>query len=121
MKTSSATVCLAGDLREKLAVIAAAGFDGIEIFEQDFIAFDGGPREVGARVRDHRLNITIFQPFRHVEGLPAPLRARDFDRIERKFDLMQELGTDLMPVCSSLHHPDSIGGIDPNGGGFRRT
>ena len=111
MKTSIATVCLAGDLREKLAAIAAAGFDGIEIFEQDFIAFDGGPREVGAMVRDHGLDITLFQPFRDFEGLPDPLRARAFDRIERKFDLMQDLGTDLVLVCSSVH-PESLGGID---------
>lgn len=111
MKTSIATVCLAGDLREKLSAIAAAGFDGIEIFEQDFIAFDGGPKEVGDMVRDHGLDITLFQPFRDFEGLPEPLRARAFDRLERKFDLMQELGTDLVLVCSSVH-PESLGGID---------
>jgi 4-hydroxyphenylpyruvate dioxygenase len=111
LKTSIATVCLAGDLPEKLAAIAAAGFDGIEIFEQDFIAFDGSPREVGQMVRDHGLEITLFQPFRDFEGLPDPLRARAFDRMERKFDLMQELGTDLVLVCSSVH-PDALGGID---------
>ncbi len=111
MKTSIATVCLAGDLREKLAAIAAAGFDGIEIFEQDFIAFDGGPREVGRMVRDHGLEISLFQPFRDFEGLPEPLRSRAFDRIERKFDLMQELGAELVLVCSSVH-PESLGGID---------
>lgn len=111
MKTSIATVCLAGDLREKLAAIAVAGFDGIEIFEQDFIAFDGGPREVGAMVRDHGLEITLFQPFRDFEGLQDPLRTRAFDRVERKFDLMQELGADLMLVCSSVH-PEALGGID---------
>ena len=48
MKTGIATVSIAGDLPEKLAAIAAAGFDGVEIFEQDFIAHDGGPAEVGA-------------------------------------------------------------------------
>ncbi len=59
-KTSIATVSISGDLTEKLAAIAAAGFDGIEIFEQDFIAHDGGQGEVGqmgARpwARDHAL------------------------------------------------------------------
>ena len=38
MKTSIATVSISGNLREKLEAIAAAGYDGIEIFEQDFIA-----------------------------------------------------------------------------------
>ena len=40
------------------------GFDGIEIFEQDFIAHDGSPREVGQMVRDLGLEILLFQPFR---------------------------------------------------------
>ena len=46
-------------------------------------------------VRDHGLEITLFQPFRDFEGLPEPQRTRAFDRAERKFDLMQELGTSL--------------------------
>ena len=92
MKTSIATVSISGNLREKLEAIAAAGYDGIEIFEQDFIAFDGSPRDVGNMVRDYGLEITLFQPFRDFEGLPEPMRAKAFDRAERKFDLMQELG-----------------------------
>ena len=57
MKTSISTVTLAGDLREKLAAIRAAGFDGIEIFEQDLIAFDGTPAEAGTLIRDHGLTL----------------------------------------------------------------
>ena len=110
MKTSIATVSISGDLREKLAAIAAAGFDGVEIFENDFLAFDGSPAEVGRLVRDHGLQITAFQPFRDFEGMPEPQRSRTFDRVERKFDLMQELGTDLMLVCSNVS-PLSLGGI----------
>jgi len=111
MKTSIATVSISGNLREKLEAIAAAGYDGIEIFEQDFIAFDGSPRDVGSMVRDHGLEITLFQPFRDFEGLPKPMRAKAFDRAKRKFDLMQELGTDLVLICSSCH-ASSLGGID---------
>lgn len=71
MKSSIATVSISGDLPEKLAAIAAAGFDGIEIFEQDFIAFAGSPVEIGQMVRDHGLNVMLFQPFRDFEGLPC--------------------------------------------------
>jgi 4-hydroxyphenylpyruvate dioxygenase len=53
----------------------------------------------------------MFQPFRDFEGMPEPQRARTFDRAERKFDLMQELGTDLMLVCSNVS-PLAQGGID---------
>ena len=111
MKTSIATVSISGDFREKLAAIAAAGFDGIEIFEEDFLAFDGSPREAGQMVRDHGLEIMLFQPFRDFEGMPEPQRARVFDRAERKFDLMGELGTDLMLVCSNVS-PHCLGGIN---------
>lgn len=111
MKTSIATVSISGELPEKLEAIARAGFDGVEIFENDFLAFDGSPRDVGRMVRNFGLEITLFQPFRDFEGMPEPHRARTFDRAERKFDVMQELGTDLVLVCSNVS-PVSLGGID---------
>lgn len=111
MKTSIATVSISGSFIEKLAAIQAAGFDGIEIFEQDFLASDISARDVGRIVRDHGLEITLFQPFRDFEGLPEPHRARAFARAQRKFDLMAELGTDLVLFCSSTH-PATMGGID---------
>ena len=111
MTPSTATVTVPGTLRDKLAAIAAAGFKGIEIFEQDLIAFDGTPREVGAMVRDHGLEIVLFQPFRDFEGLPEPHRRRALARAQRKFDLMAELGVRDVLVCSSVH-PEALGGID---------
>ncbi|CAN7656626.1 bifunctional sugar phosphate isomerase/epimerase/4-hydroxyphenylpyruvate dioxygenase family protein [Mesorhizobium sp. LjNodule214] len=118
MKTSIATVSISGNLLEKLAAIAAAGFDGVEIFENDFLAFDGSPAEVGRMIRDHGLEITLFQPFRDFEGMPEQQRERAFDRAERKFDLMQELGTDLMLVCSNVSSL-AVGGIDRAADDFR--
>lgn len=118
MKTSIATVSISGEFSEKLAAIAAAGFDGIEIFENDFLAFDGSPREVAKMAADVGLEITLYQPFRDFEGLPEPQRQRAFDRAERKFDVMAELGTDLMLVCSSVS-PVSLGGIDRAADDFR--
>lgn len=111
MKTSMATVSISGELPDKLGAIAAAGFDGVEIFENDFLAFDASPAEVGRMVRDHGLEITLFQPFRDFEGMPEPHRGRTFDRAERKFDIMQQLGTDLLLVCSNVS-PISLGGLD---------
>ncbi|TCL71791.1 sugar phosphate isomerase/epimerase and 4-hydroxyphenylpyruvate domain-containing protein [Rhizobium sp. BK251] len=111
MKTSIATVSLSGDLRDKLEAIAQAGFDGVEIFENDFLIFDESPRQVGKMVRDLGMEITLFQPFRDFEGMPEPMRSRTFDRAERKFDLMQEMGTDLVLVCSNVS-PAALGGID---------
>jgi len=118
MKTSIATVSLSGDLRDKLGAIAKAGFDGVEIFENDFLVFDESPRDLGRMVRDFGLEITLFQPFRDFEGMPEPLRARTFDRAERKFDIMQEMGTDLVLVCSNVSSA-ALGGLDRAAADFR--
>ncbi|MBB3659125.1 4-hydroxyphenylpyruvate dioxygenase [Rhizobium sp. BK650] len=118
MKTSIATVTLSGELPEKLEAIARAGFEGVEIFENDFLAFDGSPADVGRMARDLGLTITLFQPFRDFEGMPDALRSRTFDRAERKFDIMQELGTDMVLVCSNVSQA-ALGGIDRAAADFR--
>jgi 4-hydroxyphenylpyruvate dioxygenase len=110
-KRSIATVSLSGALDEKLRAIAAAGFDTVEIFENDFLSFGGSPRDVGKLCRDLGLEICAFQPFRDFEGMPEPQRTRNFARAERKFDVMQELQTDLLLICSNVS-PASLGGID---------
>ena len=101
MQRSIATVSLSGTLPEKLEAIAAAGFDGVEIFENDLLYYDGSPREVRQICTDLGLAITLFQPFRDFEGCRRDRLARNLERAERKFDLMQELGTDLVLVCSN--------------------
>jgi 4-hydroxyphenylpyruvate dioxygenase len=111
MKLSIATVSLSGDLTEKLDAIAAAGFKGVEIFEADLLSFDGTPADVCKRVADLGLEIITFQPFRDFEGMPPESRERIFARAERKFDLMGELGCNLLLVCSNVS-PQSLGGID---------
>jgi 4-hydroxyphenylpyruvate dioxygenase len=111
MPMSIATVSLSGALDEKLEAIAAAGFAGVEIFENDLLSFNGGPGDVRRMVAALGLQTITFQPFRDFEGMPEPQRARAFARAERKFDVMQELGCDLLLVCSNVS-PESLGGID---------
>ena len=43
--------------------------------------------------------------------MPDSQRSRAFARAERKFDVMEELGCDLLMICSNVA-PDSLGGID---------
>jgi 4-hydroxyphenylpyruvate dioxygenase len=118
MKTSIATVCLSGGLSEKLQAIAAAGFRGVEIFESDLLSYNGTPADIAKEIADLGLKVTTFQPFRDFEGTPEPQRARAFDRAERKFDVMQEIGCDLLMVCSNVS-PDSLGGINRAAADFR--
>lgn len=111
MKTSIATVSLSGTLGEKLEAIAAAKFDAVEIFENDLVTFSGTPADVREACRELGLDIVTLQPFRDFEGMPPGQRERAFARAERKFDVMQELGCDLLMICSNVS-PDSLGGID---------
>jgi 4-hydroxyphenylpyruvate dioxygenase len=105
---SIATVSLSGNLAEKLEAAAAIGFDAVEIFENDLLTFDGSPRDIRYLVESLGLTIACFQPFRDFEAMPEPQRARNLDRAERKFDVMQALGTDLLLVCSNVS-PVAIG------------
>ncbi|WP_407332884.1 bifunctional sugar phosphate isomerase/epimerase/4-hydroxyphenylpyruvate dioxygenase family protein [Enterovibrio sp. 27052020O] len=107
---SIATVCLSGTFRERIEAIAKAGFRGIEIFESDLITHNGSVKEIRRMLDDHGLEVVTYQPFRDFEGLPAPYRQKAFDRAERKFDLMEALGTDLLMVCSNTS-PHALGGI----------
>ncbi len=110
-QTSIATVSLSGSLQEKLEAAANIGFDGVEMFENDLLTFDGSPADIRRIAEDLGLAITIFQPFRDFEAMPEPQRSRNLDRAERKFDVMQALGTDLILVCSNVL-PTAID--DPN-------
>ena len=111
MLRAIATICVNGTLRTKLRAIADAGFEHVEIFESDLLACPEPVAVVGAMLRDQGLTCAAFQPFRDFEGMPARLRARVFDRAERKFDVMQELGADLVLVSSNVS-PESLGERD---------
>jgi 4-hydroxyphenylpyruvate dioxygenase len=111
MRRSIATVSLSGMLREKLQAIAAARFDGVEIFENDLLQFSGKPQEVRAMAADLGLAIDMFQPFRDFDGSTPAQVARSLDRVERKFDVMDALGTDLLLVCSNVQ-PDALADTD---------
>ncbi|AJP04812.1 4-hydroxyphenylpyruvate dioxygenase [Streptomyces cyaneogriseus subsp. noncyanogenus] len=102
MRTSIATVSLSGSLTEKLNAAARAGFDGVEIFENDLLASPLTPEEVRDRCADLGLTIDLYQPMRDVEALPAEEFARTLRRARHKFELMRRLGADTVLVCSSV-------------------
>ena len=106
-----ATVCLSGTLEDKLAAAAAAGFDGIEVFEPDLIGSPWSPAELAARCADAGLTIDLYQPFRDLDSTDPERFARNLRRAERKFDVMTALGTDTMLVCSSVA-PDAVADLD---------
>ena len=101
LRKSIATVALSGSLPDKLEAAARVGFDGVEVMEADLLAFDGTPVDIRRLAAELGLTIDLYQPFRDFEAMPEPQRARNLDRAERKFDIMQALGTDLVLVCSN--------------------
>ena len=118
MKTSIATVSISGDLREKLAAIAAAGFDGVEIFENDFLSFDGTPggsRPHGPRPRARDHAVPAVPRLRgHARAAARPrLRPR---RAQIRPDGGARHRTDA--VCSNVS-PLALGGIDRAAADFR--
>ncbi|NEC85830.1 sugar phosphate isomerase/epimerase and 4-hydroxyphenylpyruvate domain-containing protein [Streptomyces sp. SID12501] len=102
MRTSIATVSLSGSLTEKLTAASRAGFDGVEIFENDLLASPLTPEEIRARCADLGLSIDLYQPMRDIEAVPEDEFARNLRRARHKFELMRRLGTDTVLVCSSV-------------------
>lgn len=99
MHRSIATVSLSGTLRQKLEAVSAAGFEGIELFEADFVNFKGSAAELRRIASDLGLSIDLYQPFRDFEGMPEAQFRRSLERAERKFDLMEAMGAPLMLCC----------------------
>ncbi|MGW0608162.1 bifunctional sugar phosphate isomerase/epimerase/4-hydroxyphenylpyruvate dioxygenase family protein [Streptomyces sp. NPDC002644] len=102
MRTSIATVSLSGSLTEKLTAASRAGFDGVEIFENDLLASPLTPEEIRDRCADLGLRIELYQPMRDIEAVPPEEFARNLRRARHKFALMRRLGADTVLVCSSV-------------------
>jgi 4-hydroxyphenylpyruvate dioxygenase len=102
MKTSIATVSLSGSLIEKLHACAAAGFDGVELFEPDLIANDHSPEEIRALSSRLGLSLDLYQPLRDIEGVDEEVFAENLRRAAATFTTAQRLGIGLVLVCSNV-------------------
>lgn len=102
MRTGIATVCLSGTLKEKMQACAIAGFDGIEIFEQDLVTSPLSPEDVRTMAADLGLGLDLYQPFRDFDGVTPDLLKANLRRAEAKFRLMSRLGMDTILVCSNV-------------------
>ena len=56
-------------LVQKLHACAAAGFDGVEVFEPDLVAAPESPEEIRALADRLGLTLDLYQPFRDAEGV----------------------------------------------------
>ncbi|MBK4120489.1 bifunctional sugar phosphate isomerase/epimerase/4-hydroxyphenylpyruvate dioxygenase family protein [Kocuria rhizophila] len=81
---------------------AAAGFDGIEVFEPDLVVSPSSPEQIRELATGLGLSLDLYQPFRDgvevaPEALPDSLR-----RLRAKCELMNRLGTTVLLVCSNV-------------------
>ncbi len=102
MRTSIATVCLSGSLEAKLHACAAAGFDGVEIFEPDLIVSPRSPEQIRDLAAALGLTLDLYQPFRDLESTTPPEFERGMRRARHKFALMARLGIDTILLCSNV-------------------
>ncbi len=101
MKTCLATVSLGGTLQEKIDAIAAAGFDGLELLDDDLARSGMSPEECAARCADHGLSIDLYQPFRRAEGVTPEEFAQVLTRFRGELETMRRLGADAILVVSN--------------------
>lgn len=100
MRKGIATVSISGVLEDKLRAIAAAGFEAIELFDNDLIGSPLNPQDVAARCADLGLEIALFQPVRDVEGVPPEQFGQVLHRLRIKLEVMGRLGADTLLACS---------------------
>ncbi|MCZ9881844.1 bifunctional sugar phosphate isomerase/epimerase/4-hydroxyphenylpyruvate dioxygenase family protein [Arthrobacter sp. B2a2-09] len=102
MRTGIATVCLSGTLKEKMQACAIAGFDGIEIFEQDLVTSPLSPEDVRKMAADLGLGLDLYQPFRDFDSVSEDILQENLRRADAKFKLMSRLGMDTILVCTNV-------------------
>ena len=102
MKTSIATVSISGSLVDKLHACAAAGFDGVEVFEPDLIASDHSPEEIRGLADRLGLSLDLYQPLRDIEGVDDAIFVENLRRAGATFATAQRLGIDTVLVCSNV-------------------
>jgi 4-hydroxyphenylpyruvate dioxygenase len=102
-----ATVCMSGPLPAKLAAAAAAGFDGVELFEPDLADSGLSAAQVRGTTDALGLSVDLFQPFRDFEAVSPAMLGGNLARADATFDEMTQLGARTLLVCSNVS-PDAI-------------
>lgn len=109
------------DLHQKLAAIAAAGFQGIElgypdllsfaskhhkkdVQPQDFDALCAAGTQVRSMCREVGLKIVMLQPFANFEGWNPQSEEREdaFRRAKGWIRIMETVGTDMLQVSVQI-------------------
>jgi 4-hydroxyphenylpyruvate dioxygenase len=102
MIRSIATVTLSGRLPEKFAAIAEAGFQHVELTQNDLHGFAGTPSDVRRLADSFGLRILVFQPLRDFEGRPREQFQQHLRRAEQMLETTRTLGAETLMLCSNV-------------------
>ena len=103
LRWSIATVCMGGaSWKPNSRRRPRPAFARSRYSENDLTFFSGKPRDARNMAADLGLEIVALQPMRDFEAMPDAIRTRNFERAERKFELMHELGARLLCLCSNV-------------------
>ncbi len=115
MKLCMATISLGGTLVEKIEAVSGAGFEGIELFDEDVRRSGLSAAEIGLRCQDAGLDVESYQPFRQAEGVPDDEFADVVARFRDELTVARDLGTDTIVIVSNTD-PDAIADRDRSAG-----
>ncbi len=107
MRRGISSLSFSGPLDKKIEAAAAAGFEGIEIFREDLIYFDGKPADLSRLARDAGIAIFSLQSLRDFDAGPDEARVWNRRRAGRFLDLAAEIGAPLLIVCANTR-PDTL-------------
>jgi 4-hydroxyphenylpyruvate dioxygenase len=83
-----------------LEAVKAAGFNGVELWNEDVASLTGGAAEACALLADAQLRVSAFQLLRDFEGGHGSLTAR-LEKAEHLMSVMEGVGSDMLLVCSN--------------------
>jgi len=98
---SIASVSLGGTLKEKIYAVAAAGFDSVELTESALAYSEMPPGEIRQLLEETGLSVSLFHSVSEVEAVHEDMFAAILARMDRKFELMNVLGAELLRVPSN--------------------
>jgi 4-hydroxyphenylpyruvate dioxygenase len=101
MKRGISSLSFSGPLEKKIEAAAKAGFDGIEVFREDLVYFDGKPADVARLAKSAGIEILSLQSLRDFEARPNQDRDWARRRASRFLDLAVEIGAPLLVVCAN--------------------
>ncbi len=95
------TVLLGGTTRQKLQAARQAGFDQVELWQQDVASANPGSAEIRRLLAALPLGLTDYQVLLDFDGAPEPLRRQKYDEASSMIKTAVELGATTLLVPAS--------------------